>query len=301
MEKKVLITGASGLLGRAIYRLFEEDPTWEALGLAFSRAKGKLCKVDLTDPQALEKVVDEFKPSFIIHSAAERRPDMVEKQEEQTKNLNVMATKNLCQAAVKNNAWLLYMSTDYVFDGKSPPYSVDAKPNPLNKYGQSKLDGEKVVLECNKDFGILRVPILYGELEFIKESAVTELFTKLTDTSKSFVVSDYEQRHPTHTRDVAKVIRQMLEKKLEGQALSGVFHWSGNEKMTKYGMICTMASVFNLPHSHIQGDNQPTAGAPRPYDAELDSSRLQSLNIGSYTLFGKGVHECLEPFYKQGT
>ena len=174
MKKRVLITGASGLLGRAIVKEFTQSENgWEVLGLAYSRAKGALRKVDLKSKDEVDSVVGEFKPSIVIHSAAERRPDVVEKKEEETKMLNVNATRTIAEASAKANAFFLYISTDYVFDGTNPPYKPTDKPNPLNKYGQSKLDGENVTLEFLPRSGVLRVPILYGPVEHIHESAVT--------------------------------------------------------------------------------------------------------------------------------
>ena len=174
MNKRVLITGASGLLGRAIVKEFTQSENgWEVLGLAYSRAKGALRKVDLKSKDEVDSVVEEFKPSIVIHSAAERRPDVVEKKEEETKMLNVDATRTIAEASAKANAFFLYISTDYVFDGTNPPYKPTDKPNPLNKYGQSKLDGENVTLEFLPRSGVLRVPILYGPVEHIHESAVT--------------------------------------------------------------------------------------------------------------------------------
>ena len=174
MGRRVLVTGASGLLGRAILKEFTRcQDRWEALGLAYSRTKGNLKKLDLRNKDEVARVVEEFRPTIVIHSAAERRPDIVEKNEEETKMLNVTATRNIAEASSKADAFFLYISTDYVFDGSNPPYKPTDKPNPLNKYGQSKLEGENVALEFLPKSGVLRVPILYGPVEYIHESAVT--------------------------------------------------------------------------------------------------------------------------------
>ncbi|KAK7495281.1 hypothetical protein BaRGS_00013463 [Batillaria attramentaria] len=284
--KKVLITGASGLLGRAVMREFEANGSWTILGLAFSRAGQKLKKVDLTNPQAVTEVLQEFKPSVVIHCAAERRPDVVEKQEEATYSLNVQATKSLCQSAAAVDASVIYISTDYVFDGKNPPFKVTDPPNPLNKYGKSKLEGEKVCLAEGKANAVLRVPILYGEVEQLDESAVTVLFTKVKNPSVECVMSDYERRYPTHCDDIAV-----------GEDISGIFHWSGDEMMTKYDMAVAMAEAFGIPKGHIKADKNPSGGAPRPYDAHLDSSRVESLGICKRSKFKDRIRPALERFY----
>ena len=179
-KRRVLITGASGLLGRSIFKTFSGSDQWEVLGLAHSRASGALRKVNLLDFDEAKRVVEEFRPDVLIHSAAERRPDVVENDQETSTKMNVGVSEILASAVNELNKdlpkaehYMLYISTDYVFDGKSPPYKPTDKPNPLNKYGKAKLQGEQVVLSCLPAAGILRVPILYGCVEYLQESAVT--------------------------------------------------------------------------------------------------------------------------------
>lgn len=296
MSKKVLITGASGLLGRAIFREFEGEGSWQVFGLAFSRATEKLKKVDLTNIESVTQVINDFKPSVVIHSAAERRPDVVEKREEDTKNLNVIATRNLCKAAASVGAWVLYISTDYVFDGKNPPYSETAEPTPLNKYGQSKLDGEKATLETSADNSVLRVPLLYGEVEYLGESAVTVLFEKVKVTDSQCVMSDYERRYPTSCADVAFVIRELSDNRIKNPNIKGIYHWSSNENMTKYDMAAAMAEAFGWSTDHIKADKNPSGGAPRPFNSHLSCGRLEELGIGKWTLFKDNILDILKPF-----
>ena len=183
-KQRVIITGASGLLGRAIMKEFLNSDKWEVLGLAHSRAKNVLRKVDLFDFDESKRVVKEFKPHVLIHSAAERRPDIVENDERTCTKMNVGVTKALVEAINELNSdretpdhFMVYISTDYVFDGTSPPYKPLDEPNPLNKYGKSKLEGEQVM--HHSEGAILRVPILYGDVEYLKESAVTGAYTVL--------------------------------------------------------------------------------------------------------------------------
>lgn len=297
MAKRVMITGASGLLGRAVLQEFENDESWTAQGLAFSRAGNKLKKVDITDRHAVADAMQYFKPSVVIHSAAERRPDVVECQAEATHALNVSATQYLCQAAAAVGASVIYISTDYVFDGKNPPYQETDLPNPLNAYGKSKLEGEKVTLAESSANAVLRVPILYGQVETLDESAVTVLFPKVKDTATTCVMSDYERRYPTHCKDVAAVLRHLADKKVEGEDISGVYHWSGDENMTKYDMAVAMAKAFNLPTDHIIADKNPSGGAPRPYDAHLSTSRVNALGISQSSKFSVEIKPVLEKFF----
>ncbi|PVD34800.1 hypothetical protein C0Q70_06078 [Pomacea canaliculata] len=286
MSTKVLITGASGLLGRAVLHEFESDRKWSTLGLAFSRASGNLRKVDITDQQAVKDIMQEFKPDIVIHSAAERRPDVVDKQEEATYRLNVESTRSICQVAKSIGATIFYISTDYVFDGKNPPYRETDAPNPLNRYGVSKLEGEKVTLAESKGIPISKR---------VSKPTYKQAPLRTPQTLASCLTMSSDIQHIAS--DIAVVLKQLAEKKIQGQDTAGIFHWSGDEKMTKYSMAMAMAEAFSLPTNHIQADRNPSGGATRPYDAHLDCSRAQSLGIGQRTPFKSTIREILEPFY----
>ncbi|XP_077984035.1 methionine adenosyltransferase 2 subunit beta-like [Glandiceps talaboti] len=297
--KRVLITGASGLLGRPILKEFS-SASWEVFGCAFTRATGSLRKVDICDENQIRAAMQEFKPTVVIHSAAERRPDIVEKQEEVTKKLNVDATAMLAKLCGEFGAFMVYISTDYVFDGTSPPYKEDAATNPLNKYGESKLAGEKATLDNHSECAVLRIPILYGQLESLDESAVTTLFKSVLDSSKAAPMNDVQIRYPTHVKDIAVVIRNLAEERLEDSSIKGIFHWSANEVMTKYTMAKTMTEVFDLPSDHLVADREPPTGTPRPHNCQLDRSKLEGIGVTTKdTPFAEGIKEALQPFLKK--
>ncbi|KAL1461068.1 hypothetical protein WDU94_012999 [Cyamophila willieti] len=299
-EHKLYLTGASGLLGRAIFKKFQQEG-WNVYGTAFSRVNKDLHKVDITQESELSNSIKEFHPDIIIHTAAERFPDKVDKNPEGAKKLNVEATRHLCNVAKAHNIPVIYISTDYVFDGKAAPYSVDATPNPVNLYGETKLQGEKETLGASADNIVLRVPVLYGPVESLNESAVTVLFSVLKDTNKAAQVSNFERRNPSHVNDIATVCHQLstarIVKKQAG--ISGIFHWCGDEVMTKYEMIEHMSDVFTMPMAHVQWvvDIGDKPGVVRPYDTRLDKTRLKALGFGQHTPFKSGIEEACAPFY----
>ena len=286
---KVLVTGASGLLGRELVRCFRREG-WECKGLAYSRVREGLVRVDLCEREEVEGVVKDFNPHVVVHSAAERRPDVVSKNEKQTRALNVGATELLTQICQQRSMFLLYISTDYVFDGREPPYSPQAPTNPLNAYGVSKRDGELAV-QSYQHSAVLRVPVLYGAVETLAESAVTTLFSAVLDSSKEARMSHYEQRHPTHVQDVAQVCEGICTRKA-----AGVWHCSGGERLTKYSMACIMAELFGLPSAHLLAVTEPSGGTPRPYNSQLDCSSTQPLFPTAQTSFRAGIRQVLEPF-----
>ncbi|XP_030315074.1 methionine adenosyltransferase 2 subunit beta isoform X2 [Calypte anna] len=295
-SRRVLITGATGLLGRAVFKEFNEN-NWNAVGCGFRRAQPRFEQINLLDCIAVHDIIHDFQPHVIVHCAAERRPDVVESQPDAASQLNVAASGNLAKEAAGVGAFLIYISTDYVFDGTSPPYKENDVPNPLNLYGKSKLEGEKAVLENNEDAAVLRIPVLYGEVERLEESAVTVMFDKVQFSNKSANMDHWQQRFPTNVKDVAAVCRQLAEKRMLDPSVKGTFHWSGNEQMTKYEMACAIADAFNLPSSHLRPITDcPVVGALRPRNAQLDCSRLEMLGIGQRTPFRTGIKESLWPF-----
>ena len=134
----VLVTGASGLLGRQVMSVLAAEGV-SCTGLCFSRPSDGLTKLDITDFAATASLVKDLKPSHIIHAAAQRFPDKVEGDIEAAIKLNVESTRNLAEISKEIGSKMIYISTDYVFDGEHPPFFHDNKPNPLNKYGETRL------------------------------------------------------------------------------------------------------------------------------------------------------------------
>ena len=296
MANKVLVTGASGLLGREILRQFVFNG-WDALGLAYSRVHGSLRKVDLCEEAQIEAVLDEFSPTVVVHSAAERRPDVVEKQTQSATALNVNATEKLASLCAKKNIYLLYISSDYVFDGNNAPYKPGDSTNPLNTYGQMKLDGEIAVRKYNQ-FGVLRIPVLYGSVESLGESAVTTLFQAVLDSSKPVKMNDFQLRYPTHVADCAQVCVGLANRQVsDGDSnAGGVWHWSAEECFTKYTMAMAMAQVFGLSSDHLVADKSPPSGAPRPFDCNLDTTETKKAVQVQQTPFKDGIRAVLESY-----
>jgi len=298
MPNKVLVTGASGLLGRAIAKTFLESG-WDVTGLAHSRAKegDKLRRrCDLTDSNQVRAIVDEVKPDVIIHCMAERRPDRVETDPEKAHLLNVSVTDKLSQISSDSGCWLLYISTDYVFDGKNPPYATNAETNPINAYGKTKRDSELAVWKNHHDAGVLRVSILYGQVENLEESAVTVLAKPLIDTTPT-EVDDYNIRWPTLVDDVAHVCLALSERKLEHCGLYGTWHFSGTEKFTKYEMTLAIAKAFGLDHSHITPTKNPNPKTP--HNAQLNCVALDVMGLRKKSSFATSIVPILQPWIKK--
>ena len=297
----ILITGATGLLGRPVLRACAAVPAWRVTGASFRRTGPGLERVDLSQTEQIPAFLDRLEPTVIIHSAAERRPDVSEKDPAGTQRLNVGATAALAQWAAAHRAFLIYISSDYVFDGTAAPYTPTSKTHPINSYGQSKLDGEHAVQAAGCCAAILRVPILYGEVETLDESPVTVLAKNMLSArpGERLAMEHWATRYPTHTGDVAAVLRQMVAHRLTHPGFSGIFHWSGSEPMTKYDMACAFAPLLSFDASRLVADPHPPAGAPRPKDCHLDSAALERLDIGQRTPFASAIPAILAPHLRR--
>lgn len=278
-RSRVLVTGATGLLGRQVMRVFGEHG-WTVRGLGFSRAEGAVVKCDLFDRLQLAAQFDDFRPDIVIHCAAERRPDKLEEDKAYALRINVDVARSVGELSRKNGAWPIYMSTNYVFDGKAAPYSEDAEPSPLSVYGESKLAGEKAILEAHPLAAILRVPLLYGPIEKVEETSVTALLKTIKEESPR--LDNWQERYPTNTEDLAEVLEAMAESYATCSRPSdfgGVFHWQASERHTKYTMATAIAEIAGLPTAHLVAvDDPPLPGsAPRPQFERMLCSRLEKL------------------------
>ena len=234
--------------------------------------------------------------------AAERSPDVCSKNPEAARALNIQATRAIAKLTKERSVFLIYISTDYVFPGKpgDAPYACDAFTAPKNEYGQTKLDGEKAVLEHTKHTGLgvcLRVPVLYGSVENGKnsESAINilmDVLWKAQEAKASIMVDDWAQKYPTNTEDVARVCKDIAEKYLatpaaERSKLPMILQFSSEDKWTKYQICEIFADIMGLPMGQLvanKAGNDPAAVTQRPYDVHLSTKDLKDLGIDVSTM-----------------
>ncbi|KAF2497284.1 NAD(P)-binding protein [Lophium mytilinum] len=303
--KTALITGASGLLGRKVLEAFNRDG-WQAVGTGLTRANPPaIVKLDILSKGDVERVLDEVKPDVVVHCAANRFPDSCTSDPDAARALNVTASSDLATATSSRGIFLIYISTDYVFSGApgEAPYKPTSKPDPPNVYGQTKLDGEKAVLEATNKITakdthggitvpsvVLRVPILYGSCE-PSESAVNILMKQiwssqeLSPTDPKIKVDDYAQRFPTNTQDVARVCLDVSKLYLEPgdkMDLPNILQFSSEDKMTKWEIVQEFADILGLPLENMESfkpNEEQQDGVKRPYDCHLDTGALKELGI----------------------
>ncbi|KAL8761370.1 MAG: hypothetical protein Q9184_002502 [Pyrenodesmia sp. 2 TL-2023] len=297
LSKTAFVTGATGLLGRQVLHAFDRAG-WTVVGSGFSRAKPPaIPKVDLEDRTAIDSALDETKPHVIIHCAANRFPDKCDADPDGTRALNIAASRRIALAAQSRSILLIYISTDYVFAGRpgEAPYEAEATPNPTNLYGQTKLAGEKAVLEVCGNMGlgvILRVPVLYGHAETNAESAVNVLIDavwKACEKDANIMMDDWSLRYPTNTEDVARVLVDIATQYLVADearlAMPKVLQFSSEYRVTKFQMCRLFAEILGLPLDGMTGTGEDkSAAVSRPYDTHLSTKVLKELGIDVMTM-----------------
>jgi dTDP-4-dehydrorhamnose reductase len=300
---KIALIGGSGLLGRALKDELECQAGWQIVATAFSRPSSQMVALDVRDSLAVERFIEHVAPDAVVIAAAERRPDVCERDPALARALNVDAVRTIAQAANRHDAWTLSISTDYVFDGTHPPYRHDSTPAPLNAYGQSKLEGERALTETADRGCVLRLPLLYGPIINWSESAVTSLVPAIAASAapdgQAATMDAWAIRYPTFTPDVAVVIRQMLERHARRETISGIAQWSGDEPMTKYQIAVRLAEALQLG-AHLAPQHTPTDATPRPHNCHLASSRLEALGIGRRTPFDIAIRRVLAAYPWRG-
>uniref|UniRef100_A0A0W0FT83 RmlD-like substrate binding domain-containing protein n=1 Tax=Moniliophthora roreri TaxID=221103 RepID=A0A0W0FT83_MONRR len=273
---------ASGVLGSAIHKAFKtREPSCEIFALSNTRTGDGLVPLDLINKDVVDAKLKEFRPNWIIHCAAERRPDVAEKDPEATRRLNAEVPAHLASLAKTLGSSIVYISTDYVFDGTSPPYTPSAQTNPLNLYGQTKRDGEETVLSIDGAKAVvLRVPVLYGPAPKNSDSAVNILLDVVQDQSgKQYKMDHYATRFPTNVEDIAGFLVRLTDLK---KPIPPILHYSAAEPYTKYEMCLVFAKILGLPHKHIIPDAEAPTGASavsRPKNTQLYTKETEDLGV----------------------
>jgi dTDP-4-dehydrorhamnose reductase len=251
-KKTVLVTGCNGLLGQKIINLLAGRQALDLIGtgLGYNRnpeTKGyTYVSADITDPNAMRQIFEEYRPTDLIHTAAMTNVDACEKDPAACWKINVDAVQTLCALCRDFGAKLIHVSTDFIFDGKNGPYAEDAEPNPLSVYGRAKWEAEKIIMASNIPYAIARTILLYGVVYGQSRSNIALwVIQNLREGKKINVVSD-QIRSPTLAEDLADGLVSILLKEK-----TGIYHLSGAEIMSILDLAYSVADFFGLDKSLI--------------------------------------------------
>lgn len=279
-SKKVLLTGSNGLLGN---KLVNQLLKYKVNFLATSNGENtnpncpesNYSELDITDKASVEKVLSKYNPDVIINTAAMTNVDACESLPYECYKVNVEGFQNLFNWSAKNNAQIIQISTDFIFDGKNGPYKEEDLPNPLSEYGKSKLKSEEVCLNSDyKNWTILRTIVVYGTAPNLKRSNIVLWARESLKNNNSINIVDDQFRAPTWADDLALACLLAAEKEE-----TGVFHISGPESMSIYEIVQKIADFYGINKDLIKPINSEQLGqaAERPPKTGfiLDKARIK--------------------------
>lgn len=288
-RRRVLITGASGLLGREALKVFEAGD-WEVRGLCLTREAPGLVRCDLGKEGAAAEQINEFRPHVVVNLATESRPEALQQNLEGALRINVHAPQYLAIACQAVGARLVHLSTDAVFDGQAPPYNPDSKVNPITDFGWQKSMGERLALSGDSQVTVLRVPLLFGDdLEneaphstvgtlhrsILEGAEQTGFANEAPDAAPEAVleVDDWQLLYPTFAADVAGVLKLLVEACCSPNHVDGIYHWSGPDGFTRYEMACVIAKACGLSLDFLRPRRRAPC-SPVARDTQLDITLL---------------------------
>jgi dTDP-4-dehydrorhamnose reductase len=270
---KLLVTGASGLLGTRICQLAAKQ-NYEVYS-AHSQHQpqfGIPIKLDITDGTSLKQIFDKTKPDAVVHSAALSDVDKCEKEKDLAWKVNAEATSDIAQLCHKHNCFLVYVSTDYVFNGEKGNYKETDPTAPINNYGLTKLKGEKEIKQSKAEYCITRTSVMYGSIPAAgKVNFALWLIEKLRKKEETKTVTD-QWNSPTLNTDLAEMILEIVKKRI-----TGTFHLAGATRLSRYEFAQKIAETFNLEKNYLL----PTSSkemqwlAKRPKDSSLNVDKAK--------------------------
>jgi dTDP-4-dehydrorhamnose reductase len=274
---RILITGASGLLGLNL--ALEAASGHTVFGLVnqhgLKTQAFTVIQADLLEPEAIQNVLDETRPDWVIHCAALANVDACETDPQQATQLNSEVPGKLAQLVARGGARLVHISTDAVFDGQRGQYSEADAPNPLGVYARTKLAGELAVARANPDAIIARVN-LFG-WSVTGQRSLGEFFFYNLQAGKSVMGFTDVFFCPLLANDLGQILMHMLEKRL-----SGLYHVVSRECISKYTFGVRLARHFGLDENLIRPASVSEAGlkAARSPRLTLQTGKLaQALGV----------------------
>lgn len=281
---KILGIGLSGLVGSTLQHLLINDFTFENISLSDG--------VDITKPLAVRNRIVSSDASLILHLAGKTDVDRCQKDKPLGKHgdawkINVIGTENIVAACREGRKKIVFISTDFVFDGKKDgAYREEDRCNPINWYGVTKHEAEKIVSSLASSV-IIRIAYPYGATHPTKKDFVAHLVDHLARNEAIAGVTDHVMT-PTYVPDIASALKQLIT-----QGKTGTYHVVGSEFITPYRAIERIGRIFGYSVGHLRPTTRKEFfknRAPRPFRLQLNNDKIQQLGIGMKT-FEQGLEE----------
>ena len=272
VKLKFLVTGSAGLVGQQVVKYLSKS---NQVFSCYNESKpeyGDSVKMDLKNYEMISSVLTEIKPDVVIHLGAMTGVDICEKEKTSASEINTKATEIIAKECSKLNSFLVYVSTDYVFDGNFGMYKEDDVANPLGFYGKSKLEGEKAVQNFSTNWCIARTSTPFG-LHPTKKSFPMWVIENLQKQKQIDVLID-QFTSPTYIPNLSRMLIEISERRI-----TGIIHTAGASKISRYQMASMVSDKLNLDGTLLKQIlmNKMKWVAQRPKDSSLDVSRASSI------------------------
>lgn len=256
---KVLVTGVNGQLGYDVVKELEKRG-YQAIGVDREQ-------MDLTSTQQIKECIENVNPEAIIHCAAYTAVDKAEDEEELCRRVNAIATKEIAEYAKVLDIPMIYISTDYVFDGtKVGEYTEEDTPNPINVYGKTKYEGEVYIQELLEKYYIVRISWVFGE----NGNNFIDTMLKLSKDRELLNIINDQIGSPTYTKDLASLLVDMIE-----NDKYGIYHATNEGYCTWYEFA---NEIFNVSDTNIEVNPIVTSEYPtkakRPMNSKMNKDKL---------------------------
>jgi len=276
-HQRIAVTGASGLLGRALipHLLAQGHEVVAGIHQSDVETPGDATKLqlDLLNRKSIQRFVNEANPDVIIHSAAWTDVDGCEREHDKAEFLNATATEHLLEAVGELNCRVVYISTDYVFDGRSGPRSEDDPPAPINIYGLTKLQGEKAVRKAGAQHAIVRSSSFLGVGSGDRLTFVEAMVRRMKSDPPLKVAID-QRANVTPVDYLARGIAEIATNGYEG-----VWHVAGKDILSRFELARQLTQLFDLDEDLVEPVKfeELNRVAPRPLDGGLLSNRALTI------------------------
>lgn len=249
VKNRILITGSNGMLGQRAVQFYSSKENVELLATSVED-KSVIDSVeyvasDIKDRESIKKIIYDYCPDFIIHTAAFTNVDLSEKLREDAWKINVKGVEYIGESARAIDAHIIHISTDYIFDGKKGPYDENAPPNPVGYYGRTKLASENALRISGTFFTILRTNVLYGIAPNSRPDFVRWVVSSLHKKQEIRIVKD-QIGNPTFIDDLVQAINKIIEFRK-----TGVYNIGGKEFLSRYEFTLRIADYFGLDNRLI--------------------------------------------------
>lgn len=249
VRNRILITGSNGMLGQRAVQFYSSKENVELLATSVEEKsvvdKVEYISSDIKNRDEIKKIIHDYYPDFIIHTAAFTNVDLSEKLREDAWKINVKGVEYIAEAARAIDTHIIHISTDYIFDGKDGPYSENVKPNPVGYYGRTKLASENVLKISGTFFTILRTNVLYGTALNSRPDFVRWVLASLSKKESIKIVND-QINNPTFIDDLIQGINKIIEFRK-----TGTYNIGGKEFLSRYDFTLQIADYFNLDKNLI--------------------------------------------------